>query len=166
MWLRGWPTPPRAPLIYLPTIKVTTIVIIAASKTAGLIYFHPIGDDRGWLTPLEENKEIPFSVKRVYVIHGTRPDISRGFHSHRDLEQVAICVAGHCTFVIDDGQRREKFLLDSPNQGLHIKSMTWREMHHFSPDCVLVILANRIYDPSDYVRNYAEFKRLVQGAEA
>ncbi len=113
---------------------------------------------------MEENKEIPFLVKRVYVIHGTQSDIRRGFHAHRDLEQVAICVAGHCTFVIDDGQQRQEFLLDSPNRGLHIKSMIWREMHRFSANCVLLVLANRLYDPLDYVRDYAEFKRLVQGA--
>lgn len=131
-----------------------------------LIELHTIGDHRGWLTPLEEQKEIPFSVKRVYVIHGTQPNISRGFHAHRDLEQIAICVAGHCTFVTDDGQQRQEFHLDSPNQGLYMKSMIWREMHNFSPDCVLVVLANRLYDPSDYVRDYAEYQRLLQGAAA
>ena len=138
----------------------------SAATQPRLIDFHAIGDHRGWLTPLEEHKEIPFSVKRVYVIHGTLPDISRGFHAHRDLEQVAICVAGQCTFVTDDGQQRQEFLLNSPNQGLYMKSMIWREMHHFSPDCVLVVLANRLYDPLDYVRDYAEFQRLVQGATA
>ena len=131
-----------------------------------LIDFHAIGDHRGWLTAMEESKEIPFAVKRVYVIHGTLIDISRGFHAHRDLEQLAICVSGHCTFITDDGQRRQEFILDTPNKGLYMKSMIWREMHHFSPDCVLVVLASRLYDPSDYVRDYAEFKRLVQGAAA
>jgi dTDP-4-dehydrorhamnose 3,5-epimerase-like enzyme len=131
-----------------------------------LIDFHAIGDHRGWLTAIEEGKEIPFAVKRVYVIHGTLIDISRGFHAHRDLEQLAICVSGHCTFITDDGQRRQEFTLNTPNQGLYIKSMIWREMHHFSTDCVLVVLANRLYDPNDYVRDFAEFKRLVQGAAA
>lgn len=138
---------------------------IHISKTqTGLIEFPAIGDRRGWLTPLEEHKEIPFAVKRVYVIYGTQPDISRGFHAHRDLEQVAICVAGHCTFVTDDGRQRQEFLLDTPNKGLYIKSLIWREMHHFSADCVLLVLANQLYDPSDYVRDYAEFQRLVDGA--
>ena len=129
-----------------------------------LIHFAPIGDHRGWLTPLQEHNEIPFAVKRVYVIHGTSPGVSRGFHAHCDLEQLAICVAGRCTFVIDDGRHRQVFLLDSPNQGLHIKSPIWREMHDFSRNCVLLVLTNRLYDPSDYIRDYAEFKRLVQGA--
>jgi dTDP-4-dehydrorhamnose 3,5-epimerase-like enzyme len=131
-----------------------------------LIDFHAIGDHRGWLTAIEEGKEIPFAVKRVYVIYDTLIDISRGFHAHRDLEQLAICVSGHCTFITDDGQRRQEFTLNTPNKGLYIKSMIWREMHHFSTDCVLVVLANRLYDPNDYVRDFAEFKRLVQGAAA
>jgi hypothetical protein len=138
----------------------------SAEPQPRVIKFQAIGDHRGWLTPLEENKEIPFAVKRVYVIHGTLIDISRGFHAHRDLEQLAICVSGYCTFITDDGQRRQEFILDTPNKGLYMKSMIWREMHHFSPDCVLVVLASRLYDPSDYVRDYAEFKRLVQGAAA
>lgn len=128
-----------------------------------LIEFRAIGDHRGWLTPLEEGKEIPFPVKRVYVIYGTLPEISRGFHAHRDLEQVAICVAGRCTFVVDDGVRRQEYVLDTPSRGLYLNSMVWREMHHFSPDCVLVVLASRLYDDSDYIRDYDEFKRMTTG---
>jgi hypothetical protein len=59
----------------------------AVATQPRLIHFHAIGDHRGWLTPLEEHKETPFSVKRVYSIHGTFPDISRGIHANRDLEQ-------------------------------------------------------------------------------
>ncbi len=143
-----------------------TLATVNADAEPRLIDFHPIGDHRGWLTAMEEGKDIPFEVKRVYVIYGTLKEISRGFHAHRDLEQLAICVSGHCTFMTDDGQRRQEFILDTPNKGLYIKSMIWREMHHFSSDCVLVVLANRLYDPTDYVRDYAEFKRLVQGAKA
>lgn len=148
------------------SIQRPALSIVNADAEPRLIDFHAIGDHRGWLTAMEEGKEIPFAVKRVYVIHGTLFNISRGFHAHRDLEQLAICVSGHCTFITDDGQRRQEIILNTPNKGLHMKSMIWREMHHFSPDCVLVVLANRLYDPTDYVRDYAEFKRLVQGAVA
>jgi dTDP-4-dehydrorhamnose 3,5-epimerase-like enzyme len=135
-----------------------------SDRRLGLIEFRAIGDQRGWLTPLEEGKEIPFPVKRVYMIYGTLPEISRGFHAHRDLEQVAICVAGSCTFIVDDGFQRQEYVLDSPSRGLYINSMVWREMHRFSPDCVLVVLASRLYDESDYIRDYMEFKRMATGA--
>lgn len=147
-------------------IRRPTLTTVNAYVKPKLIDFHAIGDHRGWLTAMEEGKEIPFLVKRVYVIHGTLINISRGFHAHRDLEQLAICVSGHCTFITDDGERRQEFILNTPNKGLYLRSMIWREMHHFSPDCVLVVLANRLYDPGDYVRDYAEFKRLAQGAAA
>lgn len=134
-----------------------------SNRRSGLIEFRSIGDHRGWLTPLEEGKEIPFVVKRVYLIYGTLPEISRGFHAHQDLEQVAICVSGQCTFVVDDGTQRDEIVLNAPNRGLYIGSMVWREMHDFSPDCILVVLASRLYDDSDYIRDYSEFKRMVQG---
>lgn len=127
-----------------------------------LLEFQAIGDERGWLTALEEGSDLPFSVRRVYTIYGTLPNVSRGFHAHHDLEQIAICVAGRCTFLVDDGRSRAEFVLDSPNKGLYIGSPVWREMHHFSLDCVLVVLASRPYDPDDYIRDYSEFKALIE----
>lgn len=133
-----------------------------SDSLARFIDFRAIGDHRGWLAPLEEAKEIPFAVRRVYVIWATAEGVSRGFHAHRDLEQVVVCVAGSCRFDVDDGRARRSFVMDSPTRGLYLGSMVWREMHDFSPDCVLVVLASRLYDPDDYVRDYAEFQRLTK----
>lgn len=128
-----------------------------------LIQFRAIGDERGWLTPLEVGKEIPFAVQRAYFIYGTQPDIHRGMHAHRDLEQVAVCVSGACTFLIDNGDVRQQIRLDDPAKGLYIGSMVWREMLDFSSDCVLLVLASRLYDESDYVRDYEAFRVLSKG---
>ncbi|EKY3230104.1 WxcM-like domain-containing protein, partial [Cronobacter sakazakii] len=49
----------------------------------------------------------------------------------------------------------------SPSQGLYIDSFMWREMSDFSPDCVLLILADSHYDESDYIRDYSLFKKMV-----
>ena len=59
--------------------------------------------------------------------------------------------------VLDDGQKREEVWLDSPTQGLLISNMVWREMHDFSPDCVLLVLASEHYDEADYIRDYDDF---------
>ena len=126
-----------------------------------LINFPPLGDDRGSLVALETNKTVPFDVKRVYYIFGTKACVSRGFHAHRTLQQVAVCVTGKCRMVLDDGQRREDVWLDSPTKGLLIKGLVWREMHDFSPDCVLLVLASEYYDEGDYIRDYSEFKKHV-----
>ena len=81
----------------------------------------------------------------------------RGFHAHIDLKQMAICVKGSCTFILDDGISRKEIKLNSPNQGLLIEGLIWREMHSFSPDCVLVVLASEHYDEDDYIRDYNTF---------
>ena len=126
-----------------------------------MIHFPILGDKRGSLVVLEADFTVPFEVKRVYYIFGTKFGVSRGFHAHRALQQVAICVNGKCRMSLDDGKRREDVWLDSPTKGLLIGDMVWREMHDFSPDCVLLILANQHYNESDYIRNYDEFKRIL-----
>ncbi|WP_192034470.1 FdtA/QdtA family cupin domain-containing protein [Halomonas sp. YLGW01] len=116
-----------------------------------------LGDERGSLVSIEENSTAPFCIKRVYYIFGTRNDIARGFHAHKALIQMAICVAGKCRMEFDNGVRRECAWLDSPLQGVLIKQMVWHEMHDFSDDCVLMVLASDHYDENDYIRDYAEF---------
>lgn len=126
-----------------------------------VLEFRVLGDDRGSLISLEEQYNIPFDIKRVYYIYDTKSDISRGYHAHKNLEQVAICVKGSCRIVLDDGKSKESIVLDSPDKGLYIDNNKWREMHDFSDDCVLLVLASNVYDESDYIRDYEEFLRLV-----
>ena len=128
-----------------------------------MIDFPGLGDDRGELVALEigQEKIVPFEIKRVYYIYRTEEGVSRGFHAHKDLTQVAICVSGRCRFVLDSGGGREEVWLDTPTKGLLIESMVWREMHDFSEDCVLLVLASEHYDENDYIRNYEEFLGLV-----
>lgn len=127
-----------------------------------LIQFESIGDDRGALISLEQFHNIPFEIKRIYYIFDTHPEISRGFHAHYNLEQVAICMRGSVTFLIDDGTQREKVTLNSPNVGLHIQGLKWREMHDFSDDCILMVVASDFYDERDYIRKYEVFKCLTK----
>jgi dTDP-4-dehydrorhamnose 3,5-epimerase-like enzyme len=126
-----------------------------------LVNFKTLGDDRGSLIALEENYNTPFAIKRVYYIFDTKEGVRRGFHAHINLKQMAICVKGSCTFVLDDGKIKEKIKLDSPNQGLFIEGLIWREMYNFSPDCVLLVLASEHYDESDYIRDYDDFLKKV-----
>lgn len=120
-------------------------------------HFPPLGDERGSLVALEAAKTVPFDIQRVYYLFGTKPGVSRGFHAHRKLQQVAVCVTGKCRMVLDDGKTREEVWLDSPVKGLLIGNLVWREMHDFSPDCVLLVLASEHYDEADYIRDYRDF---------
>jgi dTDP-4-dehydrorhamnose 3,5-epimerase-like enzyme len=134
-------------------------------KLAKLIDFDILGDARGSLISLEQYKNIPFDVLRVYYIFDTKKGVSRGFHAHRHLEQVAVCVKGSCRFILDNGEVKEELLLNSPKQGLYIGHNLWREMHDFSENCVLLVLASDYYNESDYIRNYDDFLLLVNNSD-
>lgn len=125
-------------------------------------HFPPLGDDRGSLVALEGGATVPFTIHRVYYLFATKQGVSRGFHAHKKLQQVAVCVTGRCRMVLDDGYSREEVWLDTPTEGLLIGNMVWREMHDFSTDCVLLVLASEHYDESDYIRNYQDFLGLLK----
>lgn len=122
-----------------------------------LIKLQSHGDDRGALVALEEQVNIPFQIKRAYYIFDTKPGVKRGFHAHKQLRQLAVVLRGECKFLLDDGKEKREVLLNEPSTGLLIESFVWREMYDFSDDCVLLVLADSLYDESDYVRNYEDF---------
>lgn len=131
-------------------------------------HFPPHGDDRGQLVAIEAMEDIPFEIKRVYYIYDTAPDVCRGSHAHRCLEQILVCVHGSCKLLLDDGVTRQELILDSPTEGVYINNNIWREMYDFSQDAVLLVLASEHYDEADYIRDYQDFLRTVQaqGQEA
>lgn len=115
------------------------------------------GDERGSLIALEQNKNIPFTIRRVYYIYGAKPDSIRGKHAHRALEQVLICMNGSCEIELDDGVTKTTVKLDRRDEGLYIGPGLWREMRHFSEDAVLMAVASQLYDEQDYIRDYQAF---------
>lgn len=122
------------------------------------------GDEKGLLISLEENKNIPFDIKRVFYIYNTQESITRGKHAHKSLKQFAICTSGSCKFLLDDGTKKEIVELSKPDIGLYIGNLIWREMFDFSPDCVLLVFANEYYNENEYIRNYEEFKeKTIKG---
>jgi len=125
------------------------------------IDFPPLGDDRGSLVALEGAKTVPFDIKRVYYIFDTKKGVSRGFHAHKELVQVAVCVKGSCKMLLDDANSKEEVSLNSPSKAVLIDKMVWHEMHEFSEDCVLLVLASEHYDEADYIRDYQEFEQLL-----
>ena len=121
-----------------------------------------IGDELGSLVAIEANQDIPFDVKRVYYMLNVQAGCARGFHAHRKLKQLAVCVSGSCRILLDDGKNKESVVLDSPAKGLLIGDLVWREMHDFTSDCVLLVLASGHYDESDYIHDYNDFIREVR----
>lgn len=119
------------------------------------------GDNRGQLIAIEELKDVPFDIKRVYYIFDTKEGVRRGFHAHKALQQILICVSGSCKIHLDDGKDTAEVVLDNPRKGLYVSNVMWREMYDFSPDAVLMVLASELYDTSDYIRDYDEFLKFV-----
>ena len=127
-----------------------------------IINLETLGDNRGHLIAIEGGRHVPFEIKRVYYLFDTKLDVARGFHAHKQVKQVAICLAGSCRFVMDNGINKKSIVLNSPSQGLLIDTMQWHEMHDFSSDCILLVLASDVYDESDYIRDYGHFLSLIK----
>ena len=132
-----------------------------------LIQLQKLGDERGSLVALEDQKNVPFPIRRVYYLFGTKADVKRGLHAHHNLKQMIIAVRGSCRFLLllDNGNERVEILLDNPAQGLMIQSLMWREMYEFSEDCVLMVLADAHYDETDYIRDYKEFVEIFRNGK-
>ena len=119
-----------------------------------------LGDNRGSLVSLDKKSGLPFDIKRVYYVFKTKPGVARGFHAHKKLHQVAVCISGRCRMVLDNGLVRESVAMNSITLGIDLPPMLWHEMHDFSEDCVLLVVASDYYDEDDYIRDYDRFKAV------
>lgn len=124
--------------------------------------FQQHGDDRGHLISLEEFNDIPFEIKRVYYMYDTKQGVRRGFHAHKTLEQILVCIHGSCKILLDNGSQKKIVPLEKPYEGLYIANDIWREMYDFSADAVLMVLASEIYMEEDYIRDYDEFLKFIE----
>lgn len=127
--------------------------------------FQQHGDDRGMLVALEEFKDIPFEIKRVYYMYDTKEGVHRGFHAHKNLQQILICIHGSCKVLLDNGSEKKIVSLEKPYEGLYVSNNMWREMYDFSPDAVLMVLASEIYKEEDYIRDYDSFLKFIGEGE-
>lgn len=129
-----------------------------------LIELRKIGsNDGGELSVFESNREIPFEIKRVYYTYNVPVNTKRGMHAHKKLKQAIWCPFGNIEIILDDGRRRENFLLDSPEKLLLVEPGTWRDIYWLKEGSVLCIAASDYYSEDDYIRDYGEFLGHVEG---
>lgn len=119
----------------------------------------------GNLTFIEENRHIPFQIKRVYYLYDVPAGDERGGHAHKRLQQLIISASGSFDVVLDDGSERKRFNLNRAYCGLYIPPMLWRELNNFSSGSVCLVLASELYDEKDYIRDYETFKKIARGAQ-
>lgn len=117
-------------------------------------------DQRGNLSFIEEYKHIPFKIKRTYWIYDVPGGESRGGHAYKYTEEFIVALSGALEVVLDDGEKKESFLLNRSYYGLYVPKGYWREMVNFSTNSVGLILAPTLYEPDDYIRDYYEFLKL------
>jgi glyoxylate utilization-related uncharacterized protein len=127
-----------------------------------IVYFPKVTDFRGNLSFIEENRQIPFAIKRVYYLYDVPSGATRGGHAHKGLQQIVIALSGSFDVILDDGHKRRSFFLNRPHYGLYIPPRVWRELENFSSNSVALSLVSQVYDESDYIRNYDVFKRMVE----
>ena len=128
-------------------------------KRYKVLSFPQLGDERGHLVVVEGLKDIPFEIKRMFYIYGTKTDVVRGQHANKKSEFVLINLSGKCKIKVDDGKNKEVIILDKPHEGIYLEKMVWKDMFDFSEDSILLVLSNHSYDSEEYVRDYENFKK-------
>ena len=138
-------------------------LVMNSVYNCGIIELPKIHNRSGNLTSLENNKNIPFDVKRIYYLYDVPGGVERGGHAHIELQQFIIAVSGSFDILIDDGTNRKIVHLDRPYIGLHIVPGIWRELLNFSSGSISLVLASHNYDAKDYIRDYNDFLIMRAG---
>lgn len=126
------------------------------------LYFQELGDERGHLVVAEVPKNIPFDIKRIFYMYGSDNKVVRGKHANKNSEFVLINVKGSCKVKVDTGKDITVINLDKPHKGLYLNKMVWKDMYDFSKDSILLVLSNMVYDANEYIRDYEEFKKMME----
>ena len=128
-----------------------------------ILQFTDLGDERGKLVVIEGGQAIPFEIKRVFYIYESDSTVVRGQHANRESEFVLINVAGKSKVRITDGKEEFVVELDKPMMGVYIPKMIWKDMYDFSSDSVLLVLASTHYNGKEYIRDYTEYLKNMNG---
>lgn len=129
-----------------------------SADKASIINLKSIKSNRlGSLTPVYNNVDVPFEIKRVYYLYDIPSGSERGGHAHKILEQLFVAVSGSFDVHLNDGKNEEVYHLNRPSIGLYIPKMTWRELKNFSGGGICLVLASQLYDKEDYYHNFDKF---------
>lgn len=129
-----------------------------------LIDLPKIPDERGNLSFFENNRQIPFDIKRVYWIYDVPGGETRGGHAYKELEEVIVALSGSFDVVLHDGKEEKRFTLNRSYYGLYVPQMMWRKLENFSTNALAFVAANAPYEEADYIRDFETFQQLPQHA--
>ncbi len=127
-----------------------------------IIPFQNVVDDRGSLTVMQEGRDCPFHMRRLFMVYNVPTGVKRGGHAHHESLQIHFCLGGTAKISLDDGRKKAEIILDSPNKGLFVQPLVWSEFELSSPQTSLVVASSDAYDEKDYIRDYKKFLKLVR----
>lgn len=119
-------------------------------------------DKRGNLSFVEELKNVPFKIERVYWLYDVPGGEVRGGHAYKENCEFIIALSGSFDVILEDGNQRKTYTLNRSYYGLYVPKGLWREMNNFSTNSLALILASTKYNINDYVRDYAEFLKIAK----
>jgi dTDP-4-dehydrorhamnose 3,5-epimerase-like enzyme len=128
---------------------------------AELVDIRTYSDPRGKLSVVEEGTDLAFAPKRLYYLYGNNTGATRGAHAHKELQQLFIAMAGAVEIVVDNGSESNTYRLSSPDEGLILYPVVWRDIRNMSADAVLAVLASEPFDEADYIRDYEAFSSYL-----
>jgi len=160
--IKGYANTTHLPGASGPTTEQGTNPAESAVAGVSLHRLNKAVDLRGSLVAGETNDQIPFAPARFFVVYDVPRLEARGAHAHHECEQFLVCLTGSVRAIVDDGTNREEYLLDSPDVALYMPPMIWGTQYRYSHDAVLLVLASRPYESTDYIRDYNEFLGIAE----
>lgn len=128
-----------------------------------LIHLPKILDKRGNLSFFEYPNQLPFEIARTYWIYDVPGGEVRGSHAFKEQQEFIIALSGSFDVVLNDGEKEEKFTLNRSYHGLYIPKMLWRTLENFSTNSLALIVSDKMYADSDYIRDFNDFKKMKNG---
>lgn len=127
-----------------------------------IINLPKIVDGRGNLSIIEENKNIPFKIRRTYWIYDVPGGVTRGGHAYKENTEFVVALSGSFDVEIDNGNEKVSYHLNRSYMGLLIPKGTWRVMKNFSTNSLALILSDTDYDINDYIMDYEDYKQWLK----
>jgi SAM-dependent methyltransferase len=137
---------------YSPKISISDVKLIPLKQDYA---------QEGVLTVVQAREHVPFKVDRVFFVKPSDTDTERGNHAHRSLTQFMICIQGEIDIIVDDSKSKKTYKLTDSSKGLLVPPDIFCTQKYLSKDAVLMVLCDKPFFESDYIRNYDEFISYV-----
>lgn len=117
-------------------------------------------DDRGNLSVLQQTKEVPFEIQRVYWIYDVPGGEIRGSHAFKNTSEIIVALSGSYDVVLHDGNKEFRYQLNRSYYGLYVPKMIWRRLENFSTNSLALVIADKTFNQEEYIRDFEAFIQI------